>query len=128
MVNPFNGAQMRHMILEHAFNATEMAAQKSLDATEVAAYTYGNLSDAVVKTGKALLTAQTGNRIGEGTFKATKDLARGDTFCGTLCAVVIGCETGCLLATWLLMPFKMTTISFLKGISYGSTKFRDLCA
>ena len=40
----------------------------------------------------------------------------------------MGCETACAVITWLPIPGKFTTIGVLKGVSYGSTKFRDMCA
>lgn len=76
-----------------------------------------------------MLTAQCGNRVGSGAYKATKDFVRRDMVCGTLCSVSIGCETACIAVTWIPIPSgKFTTIAILKGISHASTKFRDLCA
>ena len=117
MVNPLNGGQVRDYILKQGYSATEAAA-----------YSWGNFTEAIANTGKGALTAQSGSRIGSGAFKATKDFGRGDIVCGTLCSVSMGCETACAVITWLPIPGKFTTIGVLKGVSYGSTKFRDMCA
>eukprot|EP00980_Cylindrotheca_fusiformis_P030310 scaffold24649_cov2193-Cylindrotheca_fusiformis.AAC.14 len=118
MTNPLNGPQVRDLILKHGYSATEAAA-----------YSWGNITQGVANTGKATLTAQCGNRVGSGAFKATKDFSRGDIICGTLCSLSIGCETACAVVTWLPIPTgKFATIAVLKGISHASTKFRDLCA
>lgn len=117
MVNPLNGPQVRDYILKQGYSATEGAA-----------YAWGNFTQAIANTGKGALTAQSGNRIGSGAFKATKDFARGDVICGTLCSVSMGCETVCVVVTWLPIPGKFCTIGILKGVSHASTKFRDMCA
>ena len=117
MVNPLNGAQVRDYILKQGYSATEAAA-----------YSWGNFTEAIANTGKGVLTAQSGSRIGSGVFKATKDFGRGDIVCGSLCSISMGCETACAVITWLPIPGKFATIGVLKGISYGSTKFRDMCA
>ena len=117
MVNPLNGPQVRDAILK-----------KGYEATESAAFFWGNTTQALANTGKGALTAQCGSRVGSGAFKATKDFSKGDILCGTLCSVSMGCEIACGVITWVPMPGKFTTIAILKGVSHGSTKFRDLCA
>ena len=112
-----NGAQVRDFILE-----------KGYSATEAAAFSLGNLTEGIANTGKGVLSAQCGNRIGSGSYKATKDFARGDIVCGTLCSISIGCETICVAVTWIPMPGKFTSIAVLKTVSHASTKFRDMCA
>ena len=117
MINPLNGPQLRDKIL-----------QTGMEATESAAYFWGNTTEALANTGKGALTAQSGSRVGSGAFKATKDFSRGDVLCGTLCSVSIGCEIVCGVIVWVPVPGKFTTLAILKGVSHGSTKFRDLCA
>lgn len=117
MVNPLNGPQVRDAILK-----------KGYEVTESAAFFWGNTTEALANTGKGALTAQCGSRVGSGAFKATKDFSKGDILCGTLCSVSMGCEVACVVITWVPMPGKFTTIAILKGVSHGSTKFRDLCA
>ena len=117
MVNPLNGQQVRDYILKQGYSATEAAA-----------YSWGNFTEAIANTGKSALTAQSGSRIGSSAFKATKDFGRGDAVCGSLCSVSMVCETVCVVITWLPIPGKFTTIGVLKGVSYGSTRFRDMCA
>ena len=117
MINPLNGPQVRDGILK-----------KGYEATESAAYFWGNATQALANTGKSALTAQCGSRVGSGAFKASKDFSRGDILCGTLCSVSTGCEIACGVIAWIPMPGKFTTIGVLKGVSHGSIKFRDLCA
>lgn len=117
MINPLNGQQVRDLILKQGYSATEAAA-----------YSWGNITEGIANCGKGALTAQSGNRIGSGAYKATNDFVKGDVVCGTLCSVSIGCETACIAVTWIPMPGKFTTIAILKGISYASTKFRDMCS
>lgn len=88
MVNPLNGNQIRGMILRQGYSATEAAA-----------YSWGNITQGIVNTGKGVLTAQCGNRVGSGTFKAVKDFGKGDVVCGTLCSISIGCEAICATIT-----------------------------
>ena len=103
MVNPLNDPQVR----------------------DAAGFAWVNFPQAIANTGKGVLTAQCGNRIGSGAFKATKDFGRGDLLCGTLCSLSMRCEAACV---WLPIPGKFCTIGILKGVSYGSTKFQDLCS
>ena len=117
MVNPLNGPQVRDAILK-----------KGYEATEGAAFFWGNATQALGNTSKSVLTVQSGTRIGSGAFKATKDFSRGDIVCGTLCSVSMGCELACGVIIWLPIPGKFTSIGVLKGVSHGATRFRDLCA
>lgn len=94
VVKYLNGKQMRDFLLEQGYYATD-----------VAAYAYGNFTEAVANIGKGALTAQTGERIGSGAFKAIKYFSRGDVVCGTLCSVSIGCETACVFVTWVPMSY-----------------------
>lgn len=114
---PLNGPQVRDYILKQGYTF--------LEAT---AYSLGNFTEAIANTGKGILRAQSGSRIGSGAFKATTDFSRKDIICGTLCSVYIECETACAVIIWLPIPCKFTIIGILKGVSYGSTKFRDMCA
>lgn len=41
---------------------------------------------------KGVLTIDSGRRAAVGTFKASKDFVKGDTICGGLCCVSVGCE------------------------------------
>ena len=116
-VNPLNGAQVRDFILK-----------KGYSTTEAASYFLGNITEAISNTGKGVLTAQNESRFGYGAYKATKDFAKSDIICGTLCSVSMGCETVCIVVTWIPMPGKFTTIAVLKGISHASTKFLHMCA
>ena len=117
MINPLNGNHLPDLILKQGYSATESAD-----------YFWGNTTEALANTGKGALTAQCGSRVGSGAFKAAKDFSRGDIVCGTLCSVSMGCEVACGAIAWIPMPGKFTTIAVLKGVSHGSTRFRDLCA
>lgn len=88
----------------------------------------GNTTEAFANTGKGALTAQCGSCVGSGAYKATKDFTKSDALCGSLCSVYIGCEIACGVITWLPVPGKFTSISVLKSVSHGTTKFRDMCA
>ena len=118
MTNPLSGPQVRDAILK-----------KGYEATESAAFFWGNTTQALANTGKGALTAQCGSRVGSGAFKATKDFSRGDIVCGTLCSISMGCEVACGAVAWVPMPTgKFTAIAVLKGVSHGCTRFRDLCS
>jgi hypothetical protein len=117
MVNPLNGPQVRDFILKQGYSTTEAAA-----------FSWGNITEEIVNTGKGVLTAQCGNRVGSGAYKATKDFGRGDLICGTLCCISIGCEVVSGVLVWCPIPSKITTVSALKATSIGYQKFRDLCA
>ena len=80
MINPLNGNQVRDVILQQGYSATEAAA-----------YSWGNITQGLANTGKSALTIECGSRVGSGVYKATKDFAKGDMLCGTLCSVSMGC-------------------------------------
>lgn len=112
-----NGPKVRDAIL-----------QQGKSATEGAAFFWGNITQGVVDSTKGGVMVDSGRRIGIGTFKAGTYFSRGDTVCGTLCCVSIGCESLCSILIWCPVPGKIITVSALKATSVGCQKFRDLCA
>ena len=117
MGGPLNGAGVRDAILNQGKTSTEGVA-----------YFWGNVTKGVQESTKGAVTVDSGRRAGVGTFKASKDFARGDVICGGLCCVSIGCETVSSILVWCPIPGKIVTISALKATSIGCQKFRDLCA
>ncbi len=117
MIGSLNGPGVRDTILEQGKTATESAA-----------YFWGNVTKGVHDSTKGALTVDSGCRAGVGTFKASKDFARGDVMCGSLCCVSIGCEAVSSILVWCPIPGKIVTVSALKATSMGCQKFRDLCA
>lgn len=117
MGGPLNGAGVRDAILNQGKTPTEGVA-----------YFWGNVTKGVQESTKGAVTVDSGRRAGVGTFKASKDFARGDVICGGLCCVSIGCETVSGILVWCPIPGKIVTISALKATSIGCQKFRDLCA
>jgi hypothetical protein len=89
---------------------------------------WGNVTKGVVDSSKGAVTVDSGCRAGAGTFKASKDFARGDVMCAGLCCVSIGCEAISGVLIWCPIPGKIVTVSALKATSLGCQKFRDLCA
>lgn len=117
MVGSLNGPGVRDEILKQGKTATEGAA-----------YFLENITKGVQESTKGALTVDSGRRAGVGTFKASKDFARGDTICGGLCCVSIGCEAVSGVLVWCPIPGKIFAVSVLKATSIGCQKFRDLCA
>jgi hypothetical protein len=117
MAGPLNGNGVRDAILSQGKSATESAA-----------YFWGNVTKSAQDSTKGALTIDSGRRSGIGIFKASKDFARGDVVCGTLCCVSIGCEAVSGVLVWCPIPGKIVTVSVLKATSIGCQKFRDLCA
>ena len=117
MNGPINGPGVRHTILK-----------QGKTATEATAYFWGNVTKGVQDSTKGALTVDSGRRISSGTFKASKDFARSDVLCASLCCVSIGCEAVSGILVWCPLPGKIITISALKATSVGCQKFRDLCA
>ena len=117
MAGSLNGAGVRDTILSQGKTATESVA-----------YFWGNVTKGVQDSTKGALTVDSGRRVGVGTFKASKDFARGDIMCGSLCCVSIGCEAISGVLVWCPIPGKIVTVSALKATSMGCQKFRDLCA
>ena len=97
-------------------------------ATESTAYFLGNLTKGVQDSTKGALMVDSGRRSAAGTFKASKDFAKGDTICLSLCCVSIGCELVSGVLVWCPIPGKVVTISSLKAVSMGCQKFRDMCS
>lgn len=97
-------------------------------APESTAFFLGNLTKGIHDTSKGAVTIDSGKRAGVGVFKASKDFARGDVVCGTLCSVSIGCEVVCGVLVWCPLPGKFATVSVLKATSIGCQKVRDLCS
>ena len=112
-----NGAGVRDAILK-----------KGQSTTEGAAFFFGNMTKTVQDTGKAGVLVDSGKRAGSGIFKATTDFARGDSLCGTLCSVSVGCEVTAGILVWIPIPGKIAAVAVLKSTSVGCQKFRDLCA
>ena len=117
MAGPLNGAGVRDKIIEHGMKATESTA-----------YFWGNITRGIQETGKGALTIDSGKRVGSGLFKASKDFARGDAFCGGLCGISTGCEIIAGVLVWCPVPGKIAVVSALKATSIGCQKFRDLCS
>lgn len=117
MGNTLNGPGVRDAILKHGQTATEGTA-----------YFWGNITKGVQDSTKGAVTVDSGRRAGVGTFKASKDFARGDVVCGGLCCISIGCEVVSGVLIWCPVPGKIVTVSALKAASTGCQKFRDLCA
>nr|YP_010516924.1 hypothetical protein ON925_pgp119 [Haslea provincialis]UXN44706.1 hypothetical protein [Haslea provincialis] len=105
----------------------DMILLQGKSATESAAYFWGNITKGVQDSTKSALMIDSGRRVGTGTFKASKDFAKGDLICGTLCCVSVGCETVSGVLVWCPIPGKVLTVSLLKATSMGCQKFRDLC-
>ena len=76
MAGPLNGPGVRDAILNQGKTATEYAA-----------YFWRNVTKGVQDSTKGALIVDSGRRVGVGTFKASKDFARGDFMCGSLCCV-----------------------------------------
>ena len=117
MSGPLNGPGVRDTILK-----------QGKQATEATAFFWGNVTKGVQDSTKGALTIDSGRRAGVGTFKASKDFARGDAICGGLCCVSIGCEVTSGVLVWCPIPGKIVVVSALKATSIGCQKFRDLCA
>ena len=97
-------------------------------ATESAAFFVGNITKGVQDSTKGAIMVDSGRRAGVGTFKASKDFARGDAICGSLCCVSVGCEAISGVLIWCPIPGKVLTVSALKATSMACQKVRDLCA
>lgn len=117
MAGSLNGAGIRDTILNQGKAATESTA-----------FFLGNFTKGVQDSTKGVLTVDSGRRAGIGTFKASKDFARGDSLCTGLCCVSIGCELVSGILIWCPIPGKIVAVSVLKGTSIGCLKFRDLCS
>nr|UXN45099.1 hypothetical protein [Haslea karadagensis] len=117
MSRTFNGDGIRDVILS-----------QGKPATESAAYFWENITKGVQDSTKGALVADSGKRAATGTFKASKDFAKGDPICGTLCSISVGCEAISSVLVWCPIPGKVITISALKATSIGCQRFRDLCA
>lgn len=96
--------------------------------TESVAFFWGNITKGVQQSTKGAVAIDSGGRIGTGAYKASKDFARGDAMCGTLCSISIGCETLSGVLVWFPIPYKVGIVSTLKATSVGCLRFRDLCA
>ena len=111
-----NGPEVRDAILK-----------QGLTATEGIAFGIGNITKGVQDSTRGAVTIDSGRRAGAGTFKASKDFARGDVVCGGLCCISIGCEVVSGVLIWCPVPGKIPTVSVLKAASMGCQRFRDLC-
>ena len=97
-------------------------------STEAATFFWANITQGVMDSSKGALMIDSGRRAGAGTFKASKDFARGDLVCGSLCCISIGCEAISGTLVWCPIPSKIVTLSALKATSIGCQRFRDFCA
>jgi hypothetical protein len=117
MVGPLNGPQVRDKLLMEG----KMVAEGN-------AYFWGNLTKSVQDSSKGAITVDSSKRAATGTYKAGKDFSRGDSLCGGLCCISIGCEVLSGVFVWCPIPGKVMTISVLKAGSISCQKFRDLCS
>lgn len=106
----------------------DLIIEKGMNNVQALAFFIGNTTKMVKDGSKGALVVDSGGRIGAGTYKALTDFVRGDTICGGLCCVSIGCEVASSVLVWCPIPGKITTISVLKGTSIGCQRFRDFCA
>ena len=93
MSRPLNGAGVRDKILS-----------QGKQATEATAYFWGNVTKSFHEITKGNLTIESGRRAATGTFKASKDFARGDVVCSTLYCISIGYETVSGVLVWCPIP------------------------
>ena len=111
MFNLLNGLDVRDAILIHVHKAVEKS---------TLAFFWGNLTESIQSMTKGAVTVDSGRRTGVGTFKASKDFARGDAMGGSLPCVSVGCEVLLGLLVWCLIPAKVPVVSGLKATSKGS--------
>ena len=73
MAGPLNGAGVRNKILQHG----DKLLKQGKSASESAAYFWGNITEGVQNSTQGVITIDSGRRTDAGTFKASKDFARG---------------------------------------------------
>lgn len=71
---------------------------------------------------------QSADALGKIIFKASKDVARGDTVCTGLCVVSGTCEAVSICCSTLKIPFRGSIYVGAKIISKGCMTFRNACA
>ena len=110
-----------------------------IKAAEEAGYAAGNKTDVMVELaqkagdvvdgGTALVGgSESGAAFGRIAFKATQDIARGDTVCTGLCLVSATCEAAALsCSTIKAIPFRGRIYVAAKIISRSCISFRNAC-
>jgi len=112
----------------------------AVKTAEESAYAAGNMTEKVVTLAdKAGVTIDRATELGFGTesagalgritFKATKDLARGDSVCTGLCLISGTCEAVALCcSTVKIIPCRGKIYVGAKIVSKGCIAFRNACA
>ena len=132
MINILNGEQVCDGIINSSQKAVKTAAEALLNSTDSQSIALGcavgNVTNAVIQSSKAVVSVDSGSRVGAGSFKLLKDVSRGDKVCAGLCAVSLLCETTSGVLVWTPIPYKLQIVAALKGTSRGCLTFRDMCA
>lgn len=121
-------------------NIRDAIIQAGIKAAEESGYAAGNTTERLVniasKAGPAIdratelgLGTESAGALGRVAFKATKDIARGDSVCTGLCLVSGTCEAVALCCSTIkVIPFRGRIYVSAKIISKGCISFRNACA
>ena len=122
------GEIVRDAIIKAGIKTAEEAGYAAGNKTELL-IELAQKSGSVVDGGTALVGgSESGAAFGRIAFKATQDIARGDTVCTGLCLVSATCEAAALsCSTIKAIPFRGRIYVAAKIISRSCISFRNAC-
>ena len=128
-LNGTPGENVRDAIIKAGLKAAEESGYAAGNQTEKFVEIASNIGSKVDLGTQLAGGGESARALGRIAFKATRDIARGDTICTGLCALSGTCETialGC--STIKIIPFRGKIYVCVKIVSQGCMSYRNLCA
>jgi hypothetical protein len=135
--NSRNNSELKGTLGE---NVRDSIIKAGIKTAEDSGYAAGNTTEKMVEIASSIgngvdlgtqlgLGSESASSIGRIAFKATKDIARGDSVCIGLCLLSGACETialGC--STCKFIPYRGRIYVCAKIVSKGCMTYRNNCA
>ena len=123
------GENVRDSIIRAGLKSVEESAYIAGNNTEKIAQFAGQAGTALDRASEFGLGGESARAAAIIAFKTTKDAARGDKTCTSLCIISAACETVALCcSTVKIIPFRGRIYVGSKILSKGCMTFRNLCA
>jgi hypothetical protein len=123
------GENIRDSIIKAGIKTAEESDYAAGNTTEKMVEIASRLGDGVDLGTRLGLGSESASSIGRIIFKATKDMARGDSVCTGLCLVSGASETIALACSALkFIPYRGNIYVFAKIVSKGCMTYRNNCA
>jgi hypothetical protein len=123
------GEHIRDQIISAGIKTAQEAGYAAGNSTERLVQVASEIGKGIDFGTKLGAGGEAASSLGRITFKAGRDLARGDGVCTGLCTISATCEIialGC--STIKIIPYRGTIYIYAKIVSKGCMSYRNLCA